>query len=89
MTRGFFWSIWLLLFQVEKLGSDCFFFLTESFPFDEKSFGKLSDSVTTKKPMLVSTAISYVFDLHPPTDIQFGDYAATLHKHLHGTERDV
>lgn len=75
--------------QVEKLGSDCFFFLTESFPFDEKSFGKLSDSVTTKKPMLVSTAISYVFDLHPPTDIQFGDYAATLHKHLHGTERDV
>ncbi|XP_059438582.1 DExH-box ATP-dependent RNA helicase DExH8 [Corylus avellana] len=74
--------------QVEKLGSDCFFFLTESFRFDETSFGKLSDSVTTKKPMLVSTPISYVFDLHPPTDIQFGDYATTLHKHLHGTQRD-
>lgn len=75
-------SIWLLCFQVEKLGRDFFFFLTESFPFDITSFGELTDSVTTKKPMLVSRAISYVFDLHPPTDIQFGDYAATLQKRL-------
>ncbi|KAG6703938.1 hypothetical protein I3842_07G111000 [Carya illinoinensis] len=69
--------------QVERLGSDCFFFLTESFPFDETSFGKLSDRINTKKPMLVSRPISYVFDLHPPSDIQFGNYAATLHKGLH------
>ncbi|XP_050265490.1 DExH-box ATP-dependent RNA helicase DExH8 [Quercus robur] len=68
--------------QVEKLGRDFFFFLTESFPFDITSFGELTDSITTKKPMLVSRAISYVFDLHPPTDIQFGDYAATLQKRL-------
>ncbi|KAJ7977567.1 putative ATP-dependent RNA helicase [Quillaja saponaria] len=69
--------------QVEKFGRDCFFFLTQSFPFDETSFGKLPDTVTTKKPKLVSRPISFVFDLHPPTDIQFGDYAAILNKRLH------
>lgn len=71
------------LFQVEKLGRDSFFFLTKSFPFDEMSFGELTDTVNTRKPMLVSRAVSYVFDLHPPTDIQFGYYAAVLHKYLH------
>ncbi|KAK9281663.1 hypothetical protein L1049_004566 [Liquidambar formosana] len=71
--------------QVEKLGRDCFFFLTESFPFDESSFGELSDRVTTKRPMLVSKPVSYVFDLHPPSDIQFGDYATALYKHIHNT----
>ncbi|XP_031261633.1 DExH-box ATP-dependent RNA helicase DExH8 [Pistacia vera] len=70
--------------QVEKLGRDSFFFLTESFPFDEMSFGELADSVSTKRTMLVSRPISYVFDLHPPTDIQFGDYASLLDKCLHG-----
>ncbi|GMY16920.1 DExH-box ATP-dependent RNA helicase DExH8 [Fagus crenata] len=74
--------------QVEKLGRDFFFFLTESFPFDVTSFGELSDSITTKKPMLVSRPISYVFDLHPPTDIQFGDYASTLHKCLHDIQKN-
>ncbi|TXG63430.1 hypothetical protein EZV62_010424 [Acer yangbiense] len=69
--------------QVEMLGKDSFFFLSESFPFDEMSFGELSDTVNNKKPMLVSRPISYIFDLHPPTDIQFGDYAAILHQHLH------
>ena len=35
-------TIVLLLFQVEKLGRESFFFLkSESFPFDESSFGKL------------------------------------------------
>ncbi|XP_010259561.1 PREDICTED: DExH-box ATP-dependent RNA helicase DExH8 isoform X2 [Nelumbo nucifera] len=72
--------------QVEKLGRECFFFLTESFPFDESSFGEFYDTFTTKKPMMVSRPICYVFDLHPPTDIQFGDYAATFHKHLHGSQ---
>ncbi|KAJ9171817.1 hypothetical protein P3X46_015130 [Hevea brasiliensis] len=69
--------------QVEKFGRDSFFFLRESFPFDEASFGELSDVVTTRKPMLASKPISYVFDLQPPTDIQFDDYAATLRKCLH------
>ncbi|XP_059625675.1 DExH-box ATP-dependent RNA helicase DExH8 isoform X2 [Cornus florida] len=69
--------------QVEKLGRDSFFFLKESFPFDESSFGKLFDEVTTKKPMLVSKPISYVFYLHPPTDIQFGDYSAVLRHCVH------
>ncbi|XVE77617.1 hypothetical protein DITRI_Ditri13aG0077600 [Diplodiscus trichospermus] len=69
--------------QVEKLARDSFFFLTESFPFDEISFGELLDTVTFNKPMLASRPISYVFDLHPPSDIQFGDYASVLHKHLH------
>lgn len=69
--------------QVEKLARDSFFFLSESLPFDEMSFGELSDTVNTKRPMLVSRAISYIFDLHPPTDIQFGDYAAVLHRCLH------
>ncbi|KAA8549161.1 hypothetical protein F0562_000845 [Nyssa sinensis] len=69
--------------QVERLGRDSFFFLKKSFPFDESSFGKLHDSVATKKPMLVSKPISYVFDLHPPTDIQFGDYTTVLNSCLH------
>ena len=73
----------MVLFQVEKLARDSFFFLTESFPFDQISFGELLDTVTLNKPMLASRPISYVFDLHPPSDIQFGDYASVLHKHLH------
>ncbi|KAF8392589.1 hypothetical protein HHK36_022934 [Tetracentron sinense] len=68
--------------QVEKLGRECFFFLTESFPFDESNFGQFSDTFVTKKPMIVSRPVSYVFNLHPPTDIQFGDYAAKLHECL-------
>ncbi|KAM7277141.1 hypothetical protein ACFE04_019007 [Oxalis oulophora] len=69
-------------FQVERLGRDSFFFLTKSFIFDESSFGDLPDKVTTRRAMVASRPISYVFDLHPPTDIQFGDYAQTLHKLL-------
>ncbi|CAK7348308.1 unnamed protein product [Dovyalis caffra] len=74
--------------QVEKLGRDSFFFLGESFPYDEESFGQMSDKVATKKPMLVSKPISYVFNLLPPTDIMFGNYADTLHKHLHDVHGD-
>ncbi|KAJ0589881.1 putative RNA helicase transcription factor C3H family [Helianthus annuus] len=68
--------------QVESLGRENFFYLRESFAFDEYSFGKVS-GVATKKPMLSSKAIAYVFDLHPPTDIRFGDYASVIHKQLH------
>lgn len=71
---------------MEKLGRDCFFFLKHSFPFDESSFGELTDKINTKKTMLVSSATSYVFSLYPPTDIQFGDYAAAFTKRLHPTK---
>ncbi|XP_057509428.1 DExH-box ATP-dependent RNA helicase DExH8 [Actinidia eriantha] len=55
--------------QVEKLGRESFFFLSESFPFDESSFGKLSDTVTLKKPLPVSKPVSYVFSLNPPYEL--------------------
>lgn len=73
----------VVLFQVEKLARESFFFLTESFPFDEASFGELLDTVTVNKPMLMPRSVSYVFDMHPPSDIQFGDYASVFQKHLH------
>ncbi|XP_011079666.1 DExH-box ATP-dependent RNA helicase DExH8 isoform X1 [Sesamum indicum] len=69
--------------QVEKLARDSFFFLKQSFLFDDKSFGELFDEVTAKKSMLVSKPISYVFGLYPPSDFQLGDYATRLHQHLH------
>ncbi|GAB4829880.1 hypothetical protein Ancab_019526 [Ancistrocladus abbreviatus] len=68
--------------QVEKLGRDCFFFFAESFPFDESRFGEVPDSMTTKKPMVPSRASSYVFNMHPPSDFQFGDYTTALSNHL-------
>ncbi|KAL3648028.1 hypothetical protein CASFOL_008996 [Castilleja foliolosa] len=70
-------------YQVEKLARESFFFLKASVLFDESSFGKLSDAVTTKKSMLESKAVSYIFHLYPPSDLQFGDYTALLHQHLH------
>ncbi|KAH1073980.1 hypothetical protein J1N35_026308 [Gossypium stocksii] len=72
--------------EVEKLARECFFFLTESSPFDEASFGELLDTVTVNKPMLMPRSVSYVFDMHPPSDIQFGDYASVFQKHLHDRE---
>ncbi|KAG6606962.1 DExH-box ATP-dependent RNA helicase DExH8, partial [Cucurbita argyrosperma subsp. sororia] len=72
--------------RVEKLGRDSFFTLTESFPYDEKSFGELPDKVTTKKAMLMSRPISYVFVLQPPSAVQFGNYRTTLHRCLQNIE---
>ncbi|KAL5713084.1 RNA helicase [Ranunculus cassubicifolius] len=69
--------------KVEQLARECFFFLTKSFQFDESSFGVFPDKVATKKSMNVSRPVSYVFDIHPPSDIQFGDYASKLHNFLH------
>ncbi|KAF3557512.1 hypothetical protein F2Q69_00010241 [Brassica cretica] len=69
--------------QVEKLARDSFFFLGESFPHNSVMFGEFSDTVTIQKPMLVSRPVSYVFDLHPPTDTQFGEYTSGLHNSLH------
>uniref|UniRef100_A0A803L9U4 RNA helicase n=1 Tax=Chenopodium quinoa TaxID=63459 RepID=A0A803L9U4_CHEQI len=72
--------------QVEKLGGECFFFLKESFQFDETTFGVVPDAVNTKKPLVTSSPISYVFTLHPPSDLQFGDYASALHDRLHSNQ---
>ncbi|KAJ8623215.1 hypothetical protein MRB53_031744 [Persea americana] len=69
--------------QVERLGRECFFFLSESFPYDESSFGKFPDVHIAIKPMTVSVPITYVFDMQPPTDLQFGDYSAALRKGLY------
>ncbi|KAJ6808669.1 zinc finger CCCH domain-containing protein 4 [Iris pallida] len=72
--------------QVERLARECFFNLARSFPFDESTFGKLSDECDIVRPMQVSAPITYVFDMHPPKDIQFGDYAAVLYKGLHSLD---
>ncbi|KAJ6817408.1 zinc finger CCCH domain-containing protein 4 [Iris pallida] len=69
--------------QVERLARECFFNLARSFPFDESTFGKLSNGCGIARPMQVSAPISYVFDMHPPKDVQFGDYAAVLYKGLY------
>lgn len=61
-------------FQVERLARECFFFLTQSFPFDETSFGKFSGSRGTTRSNQVSVPISYVFRMYPPVGIQFADY---------------
>ncbi|CAL9101918.1 unnamed protein product [Musa acuminata var. zebrina] len=60
--------------QVERLARECFFFLTQSFPFDETSFGKFSGSRGTTRSNQVSVPISYVFRMYPPVGIQFADY---------------
>ncbi|CAN8314498.1 unnamed protein product [Cochlearia groenlandica] len=69
--------------QVEKLARDSFFFLGVSFPHSSISLGEFTDTVTIQKPMVVSRPVSYVFNLHPPSDIQFGDYSSIFHKSLH------
>ncbi|XP_047336837.1 DExH-box ATP-dependent RNA helicase DExH8 [Impatiens glandulifera] len=53
--------------QVEKIGRDCFFTLKESFPFDESSFGKLADERSSKRSLMPSVPITYVFQLQLPT----------------------
>ncbi|XP_058076556.1 DExH-box ATP-dependent RNA helicase DExH8 isoform X4 [Magnolia sinica] len=72
--------------QVERLGRECFFFLSESFPFDESTFGEFSDRNSTKRPLTVSRPVSYVFNMQPPTDLQFGDYSSALNKCLYNNQ---
>ncbi|RYR71683.1 hypothetical protein Ahy_A02g005905 isoform A [Arachis hypogaea] len=70
--------------KAEKLGRECFFVLTDSFAYDETSFGAiLYDRLTPKTPTLVSRPTSYVFELHPPSKLLFGDYAANIRKNLY------
>ncbi|KAL5996141.1 hypothetical protein ACLOJK_026214 [Asimina triloba] len=75
--------------QVERLGRECFFTLSESFPFDELTFGEFSKGNSTKKPMMASRPVSYVFDMQPPTDLQFGDYSSVLSKCLNINEKII
>ncbi|XP_039160559.1 DExH-box ATP-dependent RNA helicase DExH8-like [Eucalyptus grandis] len=72
--------------QVEKLGRSSFFFLTESFPFAEQSFGELADVMPTQKLMEVSKPISYVFRMYPPADIESDDFQANIRKCLHDVQ---
>ncbi|XP_056165405.1 DExH-box ATP-dependent RNA helicase DExH8-like [Syzygium oleosum] len=73
--------------QVEKLGRSSFFFLTQSFPFAEQSFGELSDVIPTKKLMEVSKPILYVFSMYPPpTDVKSDDFQAAIRKCLHDVQ---
>ncbi|KAK3407430.1 hypothetical protein EUGRSUZ_K03484 [Eucalyptus grandis] len=72
--------------QAEKLGRSCFFFLTQSFPFAEKSFGELADVIPTEKLMEVSKPISYVFRMYPPVDIESDDFQAAIQKCLHDVQ---
>ncbi|XP_068660448.1 DExH-box ATP-dependent RNA helicase DExH8 [Aristolochia californica] len=74
-------------FQVEKLGRECFFFLSKSFAVDESTFGDFSGGNTINKPMQISKHFFYVFYLHPPSDLQFGDYSSALRQSLYKVQR--
>lgn len=54
--------------QVERFGRESFFFLKESFLFDELSFGDLCDTMKTKTPGVVAKAVAYVFRMYPPPE---------------------
>ncbi|KAJ1283138.1 hypothetical protein BS78_03G106100 [Paspalum vaginatum] len=64
--------------QVERLARECFFFLGESFMFDEATLGWFSDISRHPRGMQVSAPVTYVFNMHPPSVTQFGDYVAEL-----------
>ncbi|XP_059298045.1 DExH-box ATP-dependent RNA helicase DExH8 isoform X1 [Lycium ferocissimum] len=68
--------------QMEKLARECCFFLDESFLFDEQNLGELFDEVKARKLMLQSKPVSYVFSLHPPVDVQSGDFARLLNQNV-------
>ncbi|KAF0919513.1 hypothetical protein E2562_029630 [Oryza meyeriana var. granulata] len=69
--------------QVESLARECFLFLGESFMFDEATLGWFSDTPSYPRGMQVSAPVAYMFNMHPPTGIQFGDYASELRKVLY------
>lgn len=68
--------------QAERLARECFYFLRESFMFDEGTLGWFSDAPSYPNGMQVSAPVAYVFNMHPPTGIQFGDYQTELRKAL-------
>ncbi|KAL4202751.1 hypothetical protein AMTRI_Chr02g222720 [Amborella trichopoda] len=69
--------------QVERLGQDCFFFLMESIPFDEATFGEFLDCSMTRQKMVACMPVIYIFKLHPPSKTLFGDYTSTLRNNLY------
>lgn len=64
------------------MARECFFFLGESFMFDEATLGWFSDISRHPRGMQVSAPVTYVFNMHPPSVAQFGDYAAELREAL-------
>ncbi|KAL6626494.1 hypothetical protein ACP70R_030220 [Stipagrostis hirtigluma subsp. patula] len=68
--------------QAERLARECFFFLSESFMFDEATLGWFSDTSRYPRGRQVSAPVVYVFNMHPPSVAQFGDYPAELRKAL-------
>uniref|UniRef100_A0A453EMG5 Uncharacterized protein n=1 Tax=Aegilops tauschii subsp. strangulata TaxID=200361 RepID=A0A453EMG5_AEGTS len=68
--------------QAERLARECFYFLRESFMFDEGTLGWFSDAPSYPNGMQVSAPVAYVFNMHPPAGIQFGDYQTELRKAL-------
>ncbi|KAK1316402.1 Zinc finger CCCH domain-containing protein 4 [Acorus calamus] len=73
--------------EVEKLARDCFFFLTDSFPFDERTLGKFSNGIKLGRPMQSERPITYLFEMHPPSRAQFGDYASQFRRGLHSSHQ--
>jgi len=63
---------------VERLARECFFFLSESFMFDEATLGWFSDISRHPRGMQVAAPVTYVFNMHPPSATQLGDYPAEL-----------
>lgn len=57
--------------------------------FDEATLGWFSDTPSYPKGMQVSAPVAYVFDMHPPTGIQFGDYPTELRSLMQRLVRPV
>ncbi|OEL23081.1 Zinc finger CCCH domain-containing protein 4 [Dichanthelium oligosanthes] len=68
--------------QVERLARECFFFLSESFMFNEATLGWFSDISRHPRGMQVAAPVTYVFNMHPPSAAQFGGYPAELREAL-------
>lgn len=58
----------------ERLARESFYFLGELFIFDEVTLGWFSDVTSCMNVMQVSASAAYVFNMHPPTSVHFGDY---------------
>jgi hypothetical protein len=78
LSAAQFWFLLLIIFQVERMARECFFFLRESFMFDEATLGWFSDTSRYPRGLQVSAPVVYILTMHRPTVAQFGDYAAEL-----------
>jgi len=50
--------------------------------FDEATLGWFSDISRQPRGMQVAAPVTYVFNMHPPSTTQFGDYPAELREAL-------